>query len=98
MNLDLNDFIKKNLNKDLYELKDDITKEVDALNKWKCPKDLEYTKEKYLDTIGDFLYFLRTGETPAGIGLDGLKQFKPIIIYLANGKGLTKDVLLIFQE
>jgi len=98
MNLDLNYFIDKNLNKDLIELIIDITKEVDSLKKWKCPKDLEYSKEKYLDTIGDFLQFLNTGTIPAGIGINGLKKFKPIITYLANGKGLTKDVLVIFQE
>jgi hypothetical protein len=97
MKFDINELIEKYQDKELFDIIVELTREVEYLDKlWrKTDKKAPYVYqlEKYREYAGDFLYFLNTGGTPAGIGLEGLKHFLPIIQNLVN-KGNFKETVL----
>lgn len=56
-----------------------------------------YKFKNYRKHAVDFLFFLNTGIIPATIGLNGLKQFLPIIKNLVKEGQLKEEVLNIFK-
>jgi hypothetical protein len=103
MTFDINNLVSKYQDKNFIDILSELTKEVNHLDNLhrniKKHKDIsEYQFQEYRKYAGDFLYFLNTGGTPAGIGIDGLKKFLPIITNLVDKGQLKKDVLERFQQ
>ncbi len=102
MTFDINNFIHKYKDKNFIEIRTDLTEEVkyldNLLRNIKKHKDIsEYQLQEYRKYAGDFLFFLNTGGTPAGIGIEGLKKLLPIITNLLDKGQLKSDVLERFQ-
>jgi hypothetical protein len=104
MQFDKNDLIKKYINKDLFDIIYELSSEIERLDKLhlninhKSNRHLSaYQLREYREYAGDFLFFLNSGITPAGIGIDGLKFFLPIINNLVDKGQLKQSVLDRFQ-
>lgn len=102
MKYEINNLVLKYQDKDWIDIVVSLTQECKNLeilhDNIKRHKDIsEYDLLKYKKYAIDFLYFLNTGGTPAGIGIDGLKMFLPIINNLVEKGQMTSDVLKRFQ-
>jgi len=51
----------------------------------------------YRNLIGDFLFFLRSGAVPAGIGKQGLKKFETVIKSLVDQGCFKPTILTVFD-
>ncbi len=103
MDFDLNNLIERIKDKDFIEILDDLVKERTYLKRLslsdvKKAGKSEYKFSQYKDHIGDFLFFLNSGMTPATTGLDGLKKFLPVINNLVEKKQLKPEVLDRFSR
>lgn len=104
MEFDINELVERYKAMDFLSIHQDLAREVNRLdvlaqrpakgrNDYAHYKMMEYRKY-----AGDFLFFLNTGVTPNGIGLEGLKIFLPVIQSLVDQKQLKKEVLDRFNS
>ncbi len=100
---EIEELIRKYQDKDFIELHKSLAKEVKELDriyfypgKYKHISS-NYKFKRYREHAIDFLFFLNTGMIPATIGLNGLKQFLPIIKDLVKKGQLKEEVLNIFK-
>lgn len=101
MEYDLQQFITKNKDKDWHILIVEIPKELRHLDeKYSKLKRNEYDNglTNYRKHVGDFLFFLNNGIVPAGIGIEGLKNFLPIVEKLVAKNQLIPKVLDLFRQ
>lgn len=101
MQFDKNQLFEKYNNKDLFAIISELSAEVTYLDNLYCNikrhKDIsEDQLLEYRKYAVDFLFFLNTEKTPSGIGIEGLRNFLPVITNLV-GKGLEKSALAIFK-
>lgn len=80
------------------EIIDELSKEVRALdrvyNKLKYPLDYEGERiSAYRKYAGDLLFYLNCGVIPAGIGIEGMQNFIPIIKNLVDKGHLKNEAL-----
>ncbi|ALL05467.1 hypothetical protein AQ505_08155 [Pedobacter sp. PACM 27299] len=100
MKYDLNDFIVKYQDVDFITLIVQISKEVqqlDASYKRLNRNDDDNGLTYYREYVGDFLFYLNTGVVPAGIQINGLREFLPIIENLVHKGQFKPEVLNLFK-
>lgn len=100
MKYDINDFILKYQDADYLTLIVEVTKEVQQLDaRYMRLKRNEYDEglSYYRDHVGDFLFYLNSGMVPAGIKLDGLQKFLPIIENLVTKGQFKPEALNVFK-
>lgn len=93
----IEDYISSVINKDWQSVIDITEKEVRMVDGvWlnMNPKKPNYYRiKRYRDLVGDFLFFLRSGIVPAGIGKEGLLKFEPVIKSLVDNGYFVPKVL-----
>lgn len=100
---DISKFIDKSMDMHYFEfkkyLKDEFKHADNIYVKTKIKdKDREIEIRNYWKYLGDFMYFINTdfNNVPAGIGMDGLKVFLPLLESFVQKKQLNKNVLKVF--
>ncbi len=98
MEFEIESLVKKYKDKDLPVIWSELTSEVIHLDKLFSKYRPKHNSsdnglKEYREYAGDFLFFLNTGVTPVGIGIEGLRILLPVIKNLVEKGQLKKEIL-----